>query len=67
MKLNTNEGELTMFNNNGGYSLSDIAAATGNDGNGGFGFGNGDGAWILLLSRTDYLHMDYHFYHTHTF
>lgn len=43
-----NEGELTMFNNNGGYSLSDIAAATGNDNNG-FGFGNGDGAWVLLL------------------
>ena len=37
-----------MFNNsNGGYSLSDIAAATGNN-NGGFGF-NGDGAWIFFL------------------
>lgn len=36
-----------MFNNSNGYSLSDIAAATGNSGNG-FGF-NGDGAWILLL------------------
>lgn len=36
-----------MFNNNG-YSLADIAAATGNDNNGGFGF-NGDGAWILIL------------------
>lgn len=36
-----------MFNNNGGYSLSDIAAATGNnDGFGGFG---GDGAWVILL------------------
>ena len=46
--MNVNEGELTMFNNNGGYSLADIAAATGNDGNG-FGFGNGDGAWVLLL------------------
>ena len=36
-----------MFNNNG-YSLADIAAATGNnkDGFGGFG---GDGAWIILL------------------
>ena len=34
-----------MFNNNG-YSLSDIAAATGN--NDGFGFG-GDGAWVILL------------------
>jgi hypothetical protein len=37
-----------MFNNNG-YSLSDIAAATGNGNNGGFGFGGGDGAWILIL------------------
>lgn len=36
-----------MFNNNGGYSLADIAAATNNNDNG-FGFG-GDGAWILLL------------------
>ena len=36
-----------MFNNNGGYSLADIAAATGNN-NDGFGFG-GDGAWVLLL------------------
>ena len=37
-----------MFNNqNGGYSLADIAAAT--NGNGGFGdFGNG-GWWIILL------------------
>ena len=34
-----------MFNNSNGYSLSDIAAATGN-GNDGFGF-NGDGAWGL--------------------
>lgn len=34
-----------MFNSNGGYSLADIAAATGRDGN---GYGNGfmgDGAW----------------------
>lgn len=39
-----------MFNNsNGGYSLSDIAAATGNANNGGFGGFNGDGAWIILL------------------
>lgn len=41
-----------MFNssNNGGYSLSDIAAATGNNGNNnGFGFGNGNGWWIILL------------------
>ena len=39
-----------MFNNNSGYSLADIAAATGNR-NGGDGFGgfNGDGAWIFLL------------------
>ena len=29
-----------MFNSNGGYSLSDIAAATGNNNN---GCGNGDG------------------------
>lgn len=37
-----------MFNNNtNGYSLSDIAAATGNNGNS-FGF-NGDGAWIFFL------------------
>ena len=37
-----------MFNNDG-YSLSDIAAATGNGNNGGFGGFNGDGAWIFLL------------------
>ena len=36
-----------MFNNNG-YSLADIAAATGNN-DGGFGFGDGNGAWVLLL------------------
>ena len=36
-----------MFNGANGYSLSDIAAATGNGGDG-FGF-NGDGAWVLLL------------------
>ena len=36
-----------MFNNSNGYSLSDIAAATGGN-NDGFGF-NGDGAWVLLL------------------
>ncbi len=35
-----------MFNSNNGYSLSDIAAATGS--NSGFGF-NGDGGWIFLL------------------
>ena len=39
---------MQMFNNNtNGYSLSDIAAATGNNNNG-FGF-NGDGAWIFFL------------------
>ena len=38
-----------MFNNNNGYSLADIAAATGNGNNGGFGGFNGDGAWIILL------------------
>ena len=38
-----------MFNNNNGYSLADIAAATGNGNNGGFGGFGGDGAWILLL------------------
>lgn len=38
-----------MFNSSN-YSLSDIAAATGNGNNGGgFGFGNDGGAWILLL------------------
>ncbi len=39
-----------MFNGNGGYSLSDIAAVTeGTGGNGGFGNGWGDGWWIILL------------------
>lgn len=38
-----------MFNNNNGYSLADIAAATGNNNNDGFGGFNGDGAWIFLL------------------
>ena len=42
-----------MFNTNNGYSLSDIAAATGNGGNnnrdnGSFGFG-GDGIWLFIL------------------
>lgn len=37
-----------MFNNSNGYSLADIAAATGNN-NDGFGGFNGDGAWIFLL------------------
>lgn len=36
-----------MFNNNG-YSLADIAAATGNGNNGGF-LGGNDGAWVLVL------------------
>ena len=35
-----------MFNGNG-YSLSDIAAVSGRNGNG--GFGDGDGWWIILL------------------
>jgi len=34
-----------MFNNNGGYSLSDLAAVTGGNN---FGFG-GDGAWLIVL------------------
>ena len=39
-----------MFNNSNGYSLADIAAATGNGNNGNNdGFFNGEGAWILLL------------------
>lgn len=40
-----------MFNNSNGYSLADIAAATGNsrNNNNGDGFFGGDGAWILLL------------------
>lgn len=38
-----------MFNNgSGGYSLSDIAAVTGRNGNGNGGFGD-DGWWIILL------------------
>ena len=36
-----------MFNQSSGYSLADIAAATGREGNG--TFGNGDGWWIILL------------------
>lgn len=39
-----------MFNNSNGYSLADIAAATGNSNNGNNdGFFNGEGAWVLLL------------------
>lgn len=35
-----------MFSSNNGYSLADIAAATGNNGN---GFMNGDGAWWIII------------------
>lgn len=38
-----------MFNNNGGYSLADIAAATGNGGNNNGFLGGGDGAWVIIL------------------
>lgn len=39
-----------MFNNENGYSLADIAAATGNGGYGGNdGFFGGNGWWIILL------------------
>jgi hypothetical protein len=39
-----------MFNNSNGYSLADIAAATGNGNSGNNdGFFNGDGGWVLLL------------------
>ena len=37
-----------MFNDNHGYSLADIAAASGNRNNDSFGF-NGNGAWIFLF------------------
>lgn len=37
-----------MFNTNDGYSLSDIAAVTGNGGNGGL-FGGSNGWWVILL------------------
>ena len=37
-----------MFNGQNGYSLADIAAASGNGNNGGF-LNGGDGAWVLLL------------------
>ena len=36
-----------MFNHNSGYSLSDIAAVTGRNGNG--GLGDSEGWWIILL------------------
>ena len=35
-----------MFSQTGGYSLADIAAATGSDRNDGFG---GNGAWWLIV------------------
>ena len=38
-----------MFNNANGYSLSDIAAATGGNRNDGFGFGGENGSWLFLL------------------
>ena len=39
-----------MFNGNGGYSLSDIAAVSGAaGGRGGFGGFGDDGWWIILL------------------
>lgn len=34
-----------MFNSNGGYSLADIAAATGRNDGYGDGFMGGNGAW----------------------
>lgn len=37
-----------MFNDNHGYSLADIAAASGNRNNNSFGF-DGNGAWIFLF------------------
>jgi hypothetical protein len=37
-----------MFNTNNGYTLSDIAAVSGNR-SGGTGWGDGDGWWIILL------------------
>lgn len=38
-----------MFNSTNGYSLSDIAAASGGNKNNGYGFGNGDGAWWIII------------------
>lgn len=38
-----------MFNSENGYSLADIAAATGRGGYGGDGFFGGSGWWIILL------------------
>lgn len=37
-----------MFSNNNGYSLADIAAATGSNNNGNYGLGN-DGAWWIII------------------
>lgn len=37
-----------MFNQNNGYSLADIAAATGNNNNGGFA-GNDSSWWVIIL------------------
>lgn len=38
-----------MFNSNGGYSLADIAAATGNERGYGDGFMGGNGAWWIVI------------------
>lgn len=38
-----------MNYSDGGYSLSDIAAATGNNGRSGDGFGDGSWAWVLIF------------------
>lgn len=38
-----------MFSSNNGYSLADIAAATGNRGDGLFGDGFGGGAWWIII------------------
>ena len=38
-----------MFNSGNGYSLADIAAATGSNRSNGGGFGDGDGAWWIIL------------------
>jgi len=38
-----------MFNNSNGYSLADIAAATGNGNNNGFGFVGGEGIWLFFF------------------
>ena len=38
-----------MFSSNNGYSLADIAAATGNNGNGNNNGWGGDGAWWIII------------------